>query len=341
MGWTPLVHQAGGVTTVLEQPVDFTFLTQKYSTFATDFVKNHSSDPFFLYLPFSHVHTTANNMPEKQYAGCDFKGKSRRGPFGDALAEVDWIVGNVHQTVMDVGIEENTLMLFTGDNGPWLVQGLSGGSTGILTGSYSGYWNTGKGSTWEGGLRGPGFAYWKGQIQPFSRTAEIVSSLDLFPTVSSLAGLPLPADRVYDGKDMSDLLLQDDGKSKHDFLFFYGGCQGGLKPSSARHGKWKAHWCTGPGMSGCDGCTVKWYPVPLLFDVEKDPSEAEPVDSDEGKAAIKVIQAAYDAEVASITTQVLIPEPDEEGERPGHYAVCCDLALDCKCTPGSDFSQMV
>jgi len=333
--------QTGGKTTVLEQPVDFTFLADKYNEFAGDFIKNHTSDPFFLYMPFSHVHTTASNMPEKQYAGCEWKNTSRRGPFGDALSEVDWIIGNVHQAVKDAGIEENTLMLFTGDNGPWMIQGLSGGSTGLLTGRYSGYWNTGKGSTWEGGIREAAFAYWKGQIQPFTRTSEVVSSLDLFPTLTKLAGLELPANRVYDGVDMSDVLLKEGGKSKHDFLFFYGGCGGKAKPSSVRHGKWKAHWCTGPGLGGKDKKIT--YDTPLLFNVEKDPSEAEPVstDSGEGKDVVEAIMAAYDDEVASFTTQNLIAEPDEEGEGPDHYAVCCDLSLNCKCDGDSAGQHLV
>jgi arylsulfatase A len=90
-------------------------------------------------------------------------------------------------------------------------------------------------------------------ITPGSRTAEVTSSLDLFPTASALAGVPLPSDRVYDGKDMSDILLKEDGKSKHEVLFFYGGARTGTPggPSAARMGCWKAHWGTGPGMGGC------------------------------------------------------------------------------------------
>lgn len=333
--WTPLVFQEKGMTHVLEQPVDFTFLAEKYNRFALDFIKSNAAHPFFLYMPFSHVHVTATNMPGLQYAGCDFKNTSRRGPFGDAFAEVDWMVGNVAQAVREAGIEENTLMLFTSDNGPWMVKGLSAGSTGLFTGRYSGYWNTGKGSTWEGGIRMPAWAYWKGQIKPFSRTSEVVSSMDVFPTVSHLAGASLPADRAYDGKDMSEVLFQADGRSKHDFLFFYGSCHGknNIRPTAVRHGKWKAHWCTGPGLDGCEGCRVIQHDPPLLFNVEKDPSEAEPVitSSDEGKAAVEAIQAAYKAEVASFTTQELIPEPDEKGEGPGRYAVCCDRAQMCKC----------
>ena len=107
------------------------------------------------------------------------------------------------------GVEKNTLILFTGDNGPWLVQGKSGGSTGLLSGRFSGYWNVGKGSTWEGGIREAGFAHWPGVITPFSRSAQVVSSMDLFPTALELAGVALPDDREYDGKSMVPLLLHD------------------------------------------------------------------------------------------------------------------------------------
>ena len=148
----PLVSQKktadGGVnTTVVEQPLDFSTLSQKYADFATSFIRDHSEDPFFLYMPFSHVHTTAGNQPEKQFCGCDFKNASKRGAFGDALAEVDWIVGKTVAALKANGLEKNTLILFTGDNGPWLVQGSSGGSTGLLSGRFAGYWNVGKGST--------------------------------------------------------------------------------------------------------------------------------------------------------------------------------------------------
>jgi len=326
--WTPLVRQEHGNTTVVEQPVDFTHLAEKYNKFATDFIMEHGREPFFLYVPFSHVHTTAANMPEKQYAGCRFKNTTRRGPFGDALAEVDWIVGNIRQTVQEQGIEENTLFFFTSDNGPWMIQDLSGGSSGLLTGRYSGYWNTGKGSTWEGGIREPAFAYWKGQITPATRSAAIVSSMDVFPTISKLAGVPLPTGRVYDGRDMSEVLFNDEGASPHEFLFFYGGCARQGTPGAARWGKWKAHWCTGPGLGGCANCSTIRYEQPLLFDVEKDPSEAQPVEAED---VVYAFQAAYAKEVASMTTQSLIAEPDQQGEGPGHYAVCCDLTKSCKC----------
>lgn len=307
---SPLVFQSGGVsstpgaqtsidaypknTTVLEQPVDFSTLAPKYREFVVDFIDRSAAGPFFLYMPFSHVHTTAGNQPQKQYASCQFVNKTDRGAFGDALAEVDWLIGEVVAKVTSANILENTLMLFTGDNGPWLMQGLSSGSAGILTGRYSGYWNTGKGSTWDGGIHEAAFAYWKGTITPGTRTHEVTSSLDLFPTASALAGLPLPADRVYDGKDMSAVLLNDNGKSLHEVLFFYGGAsgewpqpqQGWHIPSAARMGCWKAHWATASGMGPCTfgggvyaTCPHVKYPMeaPLLFNVCIDPSESIPL----------------------------------------------------------------
>jgi len=293
-------------------------------------------DPFLLYMPFSHVHTTAANQPEKQYASCQWNNTSPRGKFGDALSEVDWIIGNLMKKIKDAGIEENTLIMFTGDNGPWMVQGLSAGSTGLLTGRYSGYWNTGKGSTWEGGIREAAFVSWKGQIEPFTRSAEVVSSMDVFPTISALAGIKLPDGVVYDGRDMSDVLFEPFGKSKHEFLFHYGGCAEGGAPATCRHGPWKAHWCTGPGLGGCTNCSKIHYPdaQPLLFNVEEDPSESMPQDSGKSAdagAALKRIVSALATEKATFVHQRNVPLPDGPGEGPGLYGVCCDRSKRCDC----------
>jgi len=219
--YLPLVYQShlgnnkALNTTVLEQPLDFTHLAQKYNTFVTEFVERHTvDDPFFLYVPFSHVHTTSPLQPEEQFAGCAWKNTTSRGSFGDALAEVDWIIGNIVASLEKKNLSENTLILFTGDNGPWMVKGKSGGSPGLLYGRESGYWNVGKGSTWEGGIHEAAFAYWPGQIAPHTKSNAITSSMDLFPTVSALAGVPLP-NVVYDGKNMLDVLL-DKGPSAHN-----------------------------------------------------------------------------------------------------------------------------
>jgi len=342
--WLPLVYQEFNKTRVLEQPVDFTTLAEKYSNFATTFIEHHhnASKPFFLYVPFSHVHCThPGTTTEKQYAGCDFRNTTTRGIYGDALAETDWIAGNIVKKVRDLGLEENTLILFTSDNGPWMTMHLSGGSAGLFTGRYAeGYTNTAKGTTWEGGIREPAFAYWKGKITPFTRTSEVISSLDVFPTLSALAGIPLPDDRPFDGKDMSEILLNEGGKSKHDFLFFYGTCSGEKywSISSVRHGKYKAHWCTAPGLGPYNRTELtKRYNPPLLFDIEKDPSEAEPISfnkmpkKEEDLLAMKRILAAYAMEKSTFQFGKIKKEPDGPGEGPGQYAVCCDRSKDCYC----------
>ena len=230
--YLPLVYQEHNRTRIVEQPVDMTTLSQKYNDFAVHFIETNRNSPFLLYMPFNHVHATTGrtshneSLPHEQYANCDNRNKTKRGPFGDALAEVDWMVGNLQKTLQRLGLEENTLILFTSDNGPWTIKGVDAGSAGIFIGTYAPYKNTAKGSTWEGGIRMPAFAYWKGQIPPFSRSSETISSLDVFPTFSRLANAPLPTNRTIDGRDMVDVLLRENGKSKHDFLFFYGFCNG-------------------------------------------------------------------------------------------------------------------
>ena len=250
----PLIYQEYNTTHILEQPLDFTTLSKKYNEFTKNFISMHQDQPFLLYVPFSHVHVTSKSQPELQYSGCNFKNFTTRGPFGDALAEADDLVGTIVETLQDLDLLENTIILFTSDNGPWLSRGLSAGSEGLFTGRYAGYYDTGKATTWEGGIRMPAFAYWLGQVEPHSRSAEVVSSLDVFPTISRLAGIPLPTHEendeneddttVYDGKDMTDILLSktNDVKSKHDFLFFYGTCHIDdpyYTVTAVRHGPYK------------------------------------------------------------------------------------------------------
>lgn len=120
--YLPLVYQTRDTpdhslnTTVLEQPLDFSTLDEKYNNFVKDFVTKHKDSPFFLYMPFSHVHTTNTLQPEEQYCGCDFKNKTSRGAFGDALAEVDWLVGNLIEQLELLGLSENTLIDKKRDN---------------------------------------------------------------------------------------------------------------------------------------------------------------------------------------------------------------------------------
>ena len=346
--YLPLVLQTHGDgadatlnTTVLEQPLDFSTIGQKYNAFATNFISANKDDPFFLYMPFSHVHTTNELQPEMQYCGCEFKNKTSRGAFGDALAEIDWMVGNVVEKIRLYGLEENTLILFTGDNGPWMIRGSSAGSTGLFYGRSSGYWNVGKGSTWEGGVHEAAFAYWKGKIKPRSRSDETISAMDIFPTLSSLINADLPQNVVIDGRDMGDILFdRNGGKSHHQFLFFYGlhGCQGWKGPAAVRYGTYKAHFSTTPGLGGCENCKQKCYCEdpdhldtckPLLFNILEDPSEAYPLDD---PSVVSEIVAGLRRELLTFRYGKLVAPADRPGEGPGKYGVCCDRSKNCDCS---------
>jgi C-terminal region of aryl-sulfatase/Sulfatase len=205
-------------------------------------------------------------------------------------------------------------------------------------------------NSWEGGIRMPAFAYWPGQIKPHSRSAEIVSSLDVFPTLSALAGLSLPADRPYDGKDLTQVLFGGPSKHKKHFLFFYGVCHVNepyYTVTAVRHGKFKAHWCTAPGLhDGVNQTQIKVYETyPLLFDVEKDPSESEPISAGEKpqhpehQVAIDRIIKAYAMERATFVFGTVLTYPDGPGEGPGKYGVCCDRSKKCFC-PKGDIERM-
>jgi arylsulfatase A-like enzyme len=155
------------------------------------------------------------------------------------------------------GIEKNTLVFFTSDNGPWIVKDLAGGSAGPF--------RDGKGSTWEGGLREPGIAWWPGKIKPHTLNHQLACSLDFFPTIMSLAGVSMPTDRVYDGYDIGPMLFGK-GPSKREVIYYYRTDQ----LFALRKGAYKAHFFTRTGYSA-EG--PQDQQPPLLYNVENDPGE--------------------------------------------------------------------
>src|SRR5205085_1180562 len=145
------------------------------------------------------------------FASEKFKGKSLRGIYGDAVQEVDWSVGEVLAWLQKNKLDQNTLVVFTSDNGPWLDKKWNGGSASLL--------RDGKAGTWEGGYRVPAIARWPGKI-PVGVTHEIASAMDLFPTAVNLAGGEVPKDRPMDGVDLAPLLFGGK-KGNRDTQFFY------------------------------------------------------------------------------------------------------------------------
>jgi arylsulfatase A len=207
---------------VIEAPAEQDKLVALYTEEAVKFITASKDKPFFLYFPHTAVHTPL-------YPGKAFAGKSANGTFGDWVEEVDWSVGRVLDTLRELKIDSRTLVLFTSDNGPWLVKGKDGGVAGPLRG--------GKGSTWEGGVREPTIAWWPGKIA------------DVLPTLVKLAGGEVPAGRVIDGKDIWPLLAGQSKESPHEALFYFKS----NNLEAVRSGPWKlAIVNQSPGMGNAN-----------------------------------------------------------------------------------------
>ncbi|WP_090156259.1 sulfatase family protein [Dyadobacter soli] len=182
------------------------YITQTYTKEAVRFIGQNKDKPFFLYI--------THNMPHVPiYASPKFEGKSKRGLYGDVIEELDWSVGEVVNALKKNGLEENTLVVFTSDNGPWLIFDVEGGSAGPL--------RQGKGTTFEGGQRVPTVAYWPGKIKPGTVYDDLASHLDLYPTIISLTGSQkTQTKKPLDGEDISPVFFGA-GKRKGDEFAYY------------------------------------------------------------------------------------------------------------------------
>lgn len=272
---------------LIERPADQTRLTQRYTEEALRFIGEHKAQPFFLYMAHSFPHVPL-------FASAKFRGKSARGLYGDVVEELDWSVGEVLGALRREGVAENTLVVFTSDNGPWLIMHEAGGSAGLL--------RDGKGSTWEGGMRVPAIAWWPGRIQP-SVQREFACMMDLFPTALQLAGAQRPADRIIDGADIGPLLFGQ-GTVQRGPFFYYRGTQ----LYAARLGPWKANFITRPGYGPEKPQTNS---PPLLFNVLHDPSEKFNVASNHTDVIAEIEQAVekHRATVAPVKNQLADPPP--------------------------------
>jgi len=304
---------------VYQQPANLSTLSSKYAQRATQFIEENQKGPFLLYMAFSHVHVTV--PPIKQYAGPDFAGKSIRGKFGDAVEEMDWVTGEIMNKIRDLGLSNNTIVFFTSDNGPWMEERIYGGSEGPFTGLYAinfNYTDTGKASTWEGGVREPALVWWPPYISAGAISHEIVSTMDIFTTSLKLAGVPVPTDRVIDGEDILPVLIND-APTPHDFYFIYRGAV----LFAVRHGPYKAHFKT---KSGFGNDPVREHNPPLLFNVDVDPAEMFPLPPDQYQDLINAIQAAVNEH-----NKHVVPGKDQISAHNPKYAICCNPNNGCVC----------
>ncbi len=208
---------------IIERPADQTTITRRYAEEAVRFIRENRERPFFLY--FAH---TMPHIP--LFAGEAFRGKSRGGLYGDVIEEIDWSVGEVLKALQEFDLDEQTLVLFTSDNGPWLAFGDHGGSAKPL--------RAGKFTVYEGGVRMPAIARWPGVIPAGSVCREPAMTIDLLPTFARLLSAELPADRPIDGRNIWPLIVgEPEAHSPHEAYFFTQGEQ----VRAVRSGPWKLH----------------------------------------------------------------------------------------------------
>lgn len=237
-------------TQIIERPADQNTITTRYANEAVSYIKKNKKRPFFIYL--------AHNLPHVPlFASEAFLGKSERGLYGDVLEEIDHGVGKILDTLKEEGLDKNTIVVFTSDNGPWLPFRLNGGSAGLL--------KAGKGTTWEGGMREPTLFWGPGRIKP-GVIMDLGSTMDLFTTFSKMAGVEIPKDRIIDGVDLRPTLLGH-GESPRKNMFYYRGTE----LYAVRLENYKAHFIT-QGAYGQFGQRQKHDP-PLLYHLNNDPSE--------------------------------------------------------------------
>jgi len=217
----PLI-QGDSVVGVIRTLDDQATLTTRYTEKAVEFIQRHRDRPFFLYLAHSMVHVPLG-VSEK------FRGKSKQGLYGDAMMEVDWSVGQVMKVLKENGLEENTLVIYTSDNGPWLNMGNHGGSAVPL--------REGKGTAFEGGVRVPCIMRWPGRIGEHRVTSQIASTIDVLPTICAITGAELPR-RKIDGVSLLPLLQGDTAiVPRNEFYYYYDAELRGV-----RQGQWKLYF---------------------------------------------------------------------------------------------------
>ena len=238
-------------------------LTTLYTERAVAFIEKNRERPFFLYVPHTMVHVPLHVSDR-------FRGKSGVGLFGDVMMEVDWSVGQIVEAVRKNGLEKDTILVFTSDNGPWLSYGDHAGSAGPL--------REGKGTMFDGGCREPTIFWGPGRIPPGTQCREPAMTIDLLPTVARLLDAKLP-DHKIDGRNIWPLVSGESGaRSPHEAYYFYYG----RELQAVRSGRWKLHFAhsyptLGGRKGGTGGVPAKYDTARIeesLFDLEKDPGES-------------------------------------------------------------------
>ena len=266
-------------------PEDQEQFTTDFTQHTIDFIKKNQKNPFFIYLshPMPHV---------PLYVSDKFKGKSEHGLYGDVMMEIDWGVGEIIKALKETGLLENTLVIFTSDNGPWINYGNHAGSTGGL--------REGKGTTYDGGQRVPLIMMWKGVIPEGAISNSLVSGIDILPTLAEISGAPLPENKI-DGVSLTPIMKGDlDAKPRETFLYYYR--QNNLQ--AIRHHNWKlvfphpgrTYENFQPGVDGQPGDLIEFIDhAGGLYDLRRDPGERYDVSESHPDVVEKLEKIANEA----------------------------------------------
>lgn len=254
---------------IIERPANQHTITKRYTEEAVRYIHENKEEPFFIHF--------AHNFPHVPlFASSDFEGKSARGLYGDVVEEIDWSVGEIINAVIENNLENNTYIIFTSDNGPWLTFGEQGGSSGLLYG--------GKGTSYEGGMRVP-TAVWGGNIKP-AIIDKIGSTLDILPTFCQLANVELPSDRIYDGYDLSGIWENREVNPRREMFYYHTD-----QLFAVRRGDYKMYLM----KNNPEGYPERLSELdePMLYNLVKDPSERFDV-SDKHPKVIQEIRDLID-----------------------------------------------
>ncbi len=257
-------------------------LTMDLTLKSLDFIKKNKDNPFFLYLAHPQPHVPL-------FASSDFSGRSKNGLYSDVIEEIDSSVGMIMNAIKENGLEENTIVVFTSDNGPWLSYGTHSGSTGIF--------REGKGTTWEGGQRVPCIVWYPLEIKAKTEISTPLMGIDWVPTFASLTNSKLSENKI-DGKNIWSVLTNQSEEDPHEALFFYYHTN---SLHGVRYGDWKMYfphrYRTLNGRKGRDdGKPIKYEYVDLkeieLYNLLKDPSEKNEISSENPDIVTKIQKLA-------------------------------------------------
>jgi len=279
-GPLPLYENDKVVDTLTDQSMLTTQITER----SVDFIKRNKNNPFFLYVAHPQPHVPL-------YVSDKFKGKSKRGLYGDVIMEIDWSVGQIMKTLKDLEINKNTLVIFTSDNGPWLAYGNHSGSALPL--------REGKGTAWEGGQREPCIIYYPNKIKAGTVTNTPMMGIDILPTIAEITGSELP-EKIIDGKNVFDIWVGNSTESPHEAYFYYYRVN---ELHAVRYKNWKLYfphnYRTMNGQpQGKDGLPGSYKFIDLesieLYNLDNDISETKNVASENPEIVEKIQKLADD-----------------------------------------------